>query len=106
MTVRLNEAFWLVPFTVRENPPGLVAKVSTTVLGSSRTLVAAESPPETVAISRWFRKQRTVNPPIAHYNFLYPSSRPALRAAACGGRPRPATIGLVGHNVSVAHRRK
>jgi hypothetical protein len=24
------------------------------------------------------------------YNFLYCSSRPALRAAACGGRPRPA----------------
>src|SRR5829696_8404046 len=38
-----------------------------------------------------FGKQRTVNPPIApaRYNFLYPSSRPALRAAACGGRPRP-----------------
>jgi hypothetical protein len=33
MTVRLNKAFWLVPFTVRDNPPGLVAKVSTTVLG-------------------------------------------------------------------------
>jgi hypothetical protein len=26
----------------------------------------------------------------ARYNFLYCSSRPALRAAACGGRPRPA----------------
>jgi hypothetical protein len=40
-----------------------------------------------------FRKQRTVNPPIAptRYNFLYSSSRPALRAAAFGGRPRPAT---------------
>jgi hypothetical protein len=38
-------------------------------------------------------KQRTVNPPIApiRYNFLYASSRPALRAAACDGRPRPAT---------------
>jgi hypothetical protein len=38
------------------------------------------------------RKQRTVNPLIvpARYNFLYPSSRPALRAAASGGRPRPA----------------
>jgi hypothetical protein len=38
------------------------------------------------------REQRTVNPPIvpARYNFLYSSSRPALRAAACGGRPRPA----------------
>jgi hypothetical protein len=42
---------------------------------------------------RLFRKQRTVNPPIvpARYNFLYASSRPALRAAAAGGRPRPAT---------------
>jgi hypothetical protein len=38
------------------------------------------------------RKRRTVNPPIvpARYNFLYSSSRPALRAAAWGGRPRPA----------------
>jgi hypothetical protein len=35
---------------------------------------------------------RTVNPLMvpARYNFLYSSSRPALRAAACGGRPRPA----------------
>jgi hypothetical protein len=41
---------------------------------------------------RSFRKQRTVNPLMvpARYNFLYCSSRPALRAAACGGRPRPA----------------
>jgi hypothetical protein len=39
---------------------------------------------------RSLRKQRTVNPPIAptRYNFLYSSSRPALRTAACGGRPR------------------
>jgi hypothetical protein len=36
---------------------------------------------------RSFRKQRTVNPQMvpARYNFLYPSSRPALRAAS--GRP-------------------
>jgi hypothetical protein len=41
---------------------------------------------------RPFREQRTVNPLTvpARYNFLYSSSRPALRAAACGGRPRPA----------------
>jgi hypothetical protein len=41
---------------------------------------------------RSFRKQRTVDPPIAlaRYNLLYSSSRPALRAAAYGGRPRPA----------------
>jgi hypothetical protein len=41
---------------------------------------------------RWsFRKRRTVNPLTVRtrYNFLYASSRPALRAAACGGRPRP-----------------
>ena len=38
------------------------------------------------------RKQRTVNPPIARNNFLYCSSRPALRAAASGGRPRPASL--------------
>jgi hypothetical protein len=36
-------------------------------------------------------KHRTLNPPIAPtgYNFLYGSSRPALRAAGCGGRHRP-----------------
>ena len=39
---------------------------------------------------RSFRKRRTVNPLMvpARYNFLYSSSRPAWRAAACGGRPR------------------
>jgi hypothetical protein len=39
---------------------------------------------------RSFRKQRTVNPPLvpARYNVLYSSSGSALRAAACGGRPR------------------
>jgi hypothetical protein len=38
--------------------------------------------------ARWFRKQRTVNPLIVptRYNFLYSSSRPALRAAS-GRRP-------------------
>jgi len=41
------------------------------------------------------RKRRTVNPLMvpARYNFLYSSSRPALRAAASGGRPRPAGHG-------------
>jgi hypothetical protein len=35
------------------------------------------------------REQRTVNPPIApaRYNFLYSSSRPALRAANIRGEP-------------------
>jgi hypothetical protein len=43
---------------------------------------------------RSFRKQRTVNPLMvpARYNFLYSSSRPALRAAASGGRPRPSAL--------------
>jgi hypothetical protein len=36
----------------RFRPPGLVLKVSTTVLGSSRTLVVAVSPPESLAVSR------------------------------------------------------
>jgi hypothetical protein len=37
---------------------------------------------------RSFRKQRTVNPLVvrARYNFLYPSSRPALRAPAATRR--------------------
>jgi hypothetical protein len=39
-----------------------------------------------------FRKHRTVNPLIlpARYNFLYSSFKAGLRAAASGGRPRPA----------------
>src|SRR5215216_2596568 len=50
---------------------------------------------------RSLRKQRTVNPPIvpAPYNFLYSSSRPALRAAAYGGRPR------VGNDTTVTGQR-
>jgi hypothetical protein len=43
---------------------------------------------------RSFRKRRTVNPLTGptRYNFFYSSfSRSALRAAACGGCPRPAT---------------
>jgi hypothetical protein len=51
------------------------------------------------------RRRRTANPMMvpARYNFLYSSSRPALRAAACGGHPRPAapTTALRTH-----HRRR
>src|SRR4029450_2585811 len=36
---------------VRTRPPGLVLNVSTTVFGSSRTLVVEASPPESVAVS-------------------------------------------------------
>ena len=36
---------------VRTRPPGLVLNVSTTVLGSSRTLAVEVSPPESVAVS-------------------------------------------------------
>jgi hypothetical protein len=44
---------------------------------------------------RPFREQRTVNPLIVHageprVRSFSTISRPALRAAACGGRPRPA----------------
>src|SRR5215472_7193827 len=37
--------------SLRTRPPGLVLNVSTTVLGSSRTLVVEVSPPESVAVS-------------------------------------------------------
>jgi hypothetical protein len=50
---------------------------------------------------RWFRKQRTVNPPLGHCPSTAARSdslqlpplflKAGLRAAACGGRPRPAT---------------
>jgi hypothetical protein len=49
--------------------------------------------PDSGRSGQWsFRKQRTVNPLMvpARYNFLY-TIKAALRAAACGGRPRPAT---------------
>ena len=53
---------------------------------------AGHQPSGERSLERPLRRQRTVNPLIvpARYNFLYASSRPALRAAACGGRPRPA----------------
>src|SRR3954453_5173635 len=40
----------------RTSPPGLVLKVSTTVFGSSRTLVVEVRPPESVAVS-WSSSQ-------------------------------------------------
>jgi hypothetical protein len=40
----------LTTMFVRFRPPGLVLKVSTTVLGSNRTLVVEASPPESVAV--------------------------------------------------------
>jgi hypothetical protein len=51
---------------------------------------AGHQPSGERSLERPFRKQRTVNPLMvpARYNFLCFSSRPALRAAACGGRPR------------------
>src|SRR5215475_4258147 len=42
--------------SLRTRPPGLVLKVSTTVFGSSRTLVVEVSPPESVAVS-WSSSQ-------------------------------------------------
>ena len=41
---------------LRARPPGLVLNVSTTVFGSSRTLVVEVSPPESVAVS-WSSSQ-------------------------------------------------
>jgi hypothetical protein len=50
---------------------------------------ACDDEPQSAA-PRNLDEQRTVNPLMvpARYNVLYCSSRPALRAAACGGRPR------------------
>jgi hypothetical protein len=53
------------------------------------------------------QKQRTVNPLIvpARYNFLHSSSRPALRAAACGGRPRAGSDAMgTGEPASPSHQ--
>jgi hypothetical protein len=58
-----------------------------------------DSPPHGPTRTAWFLlpERRTVNPPIAPtlYNFLYSSSRPALRAAF-GGRPRPGALAVDG----------
>jgi hypothetical protein len=61
-------------------------------IDASLATCAGHQPSGGRSLERPFRKQRTVNPLMvpARYNFLYFSSRPALRAAACGGRPRPA----------------
>jgi hypothetical protein len=70
------------------HPSGPQPSPRTPALVTDTSLVrcAGHQPPG----RRSFRKRRTVNPPIApaRYDFLYSSSRPALRAAACGGRPR------------------
>jgi hypothetical protein len=51
--------------------------------------VADTSRPE----RRSFRKQRTANPPIARYKFLYSSSRPACgRRPSSAGRPQPRAL--------------
>ena len=56
--------------------------------------------------SRSLPKQRTVNPPIvpARYNFLHASSRPALRAAACGGHRGTGLTSLLGTAEAVSKR--
>src|SRR5215210_35338 len=46
---------WLLP-TASFSPVGLVLKFSTTVCGSSRTLLVSVSPPESVAVRRNSRK--------------------------------------------------
>jgi hypothetical protein len=68
---------------------------------------AGHQPSGERSLQRPFRKQRTVNPLIvpSRYNFLYASSRPALRAASGpaatrrppGNRPHPARTGNDGH---------
>src|SRR5262249_55515123 len=52
-TLTENGALCRVPFTTkwRTTPRGRVLNVSTTVFGSSRTLVVEVSPPESVAVS-------------------------------------------------------
>ena len=52
ITVRVNVAVAAVPLTTSLKPPGVVWKVSTTVRGSSRTVLLAARPPESVAVSR------------------------------------------------------
>jgi hypothetical protein len=70
-------------------PSGLQIAADTSIAIDTSLATSAGHQPSG---GRSFRKQRTVNPPIARYSFLDASSRPALRAAACGGRPRPAAL--------------
>jgi hypothetical protein len=93
MTVRLNQAFWLVPFTVRDNPPGLVAKVSTppslgiqSDAGGCGKPAGVGGPQPVVPEAADGRSADR----FASFNFLYASSRPVG-----GGRPRPAGWRLV-----------
>jgi hypothetical protein len=51
MTVLANVAVDVDAFTVSWRPPGVVENVSTTVLGCRFTLVVADNPPESVAVS-------------------------------------------------------
>jgi hypothetical protein len=67
-------------------PRGPTAADTSMAIESSLSACAGHLP----SGRRSFRKQRTVNPPIApaRYNFLYSSFKAGLRAAC--GRPRPA----------------
>jgi hypothetical protein len=50
ITVRVNDVLAEAPFTVSWSPPGFVWNVSTTVRGSSRSVVVSVRPPESVAV--------------------------------------------------------
>ncbi len=70
ITVRVNEAAFVLPLTVNWRPPGLVWNVSATVCGSSRTLLVSLRPPESVAVSfssRWdgYSWSGVLNEPLA-----------------------------------------
>jgi hypothetical protein len=51
ITVRVNADFDVVLPTVSDNPPGVLWKVRTTVLGSSLSTLVSVRPPESVAVS-------------------------------------------------------
>ena len=51
ITVRVKVALAVAPPTASWRPPGVVWKVSCTVLGSSRSVLVVLSPPESVAVS-------------------------------------------------------
>jgi hypothetical protein len=87
-------ARFVTPTTTNSAIATSSSRGSTPVVGAGAHIPQPTAVGAVVQLSggRSFRKRRTVNPVMvpARYNFLYFSSRPALRAAASGGRPRPA----------------
>jgi hypothetical protein len=95
MTVRLNKAFWLVPFTVRDNPPGVGGGgehhrpwIQSDAGGCGKPAGVGGPQPVVPEAADGRSADR-----FASFNFLYASSRPPSGPATTrrppGNRPHP-----------------